>query len=96
MPGVRLPNPDRRATLDFMPASDVPVIRQPFREGDMLPFWAIGPAVDEHHLYNIVDDPGEEVNRVGDAEERRMIELLRQALIEVDAPQEQWQRLGLA
>ena len=36
---VRLPPPDRRARLDFMPGSDVPVIRQPFEPGDRLPFW---------------------------------------------------------
>ena len=39
---MRFPNPDRRATLDFMPGSDVPVIRQPFEAGDLLPFWVGG------------------------------------------------------
>ena len=39
---MRFPNPDRRATLDFMPGADVPVIRQPFEAGDVLPFWASG------------------------------------------------------
>ena len=29
MPSVRLPNPDKRAYLDYMPGSDIPVIRQP-------------------------------------------------------------------
>ena len=27
---MKFPKPDRRAALDFMPGSDVPVIRQPF------------------------------------------------------------------
>ena len=35
---LKLPAPDDRATLDKMPGSQVPVIRQPFREGDMLPY----------------------------------------------------------
>ncbi len=33
-PDVRLPRPDRRATLETMPGTDVPVIRQPFVAGD--------------------------------------------------------------
>ena len=33
------PRPDDRAALDLMPGSDVPVIRQPFEPGDLLPFW---------------------------------------------------------
>ena len=39
-PQIRLPRPDGRATLDRMPGTDVPVIRQPFEPGDPLPFWA--------------------------------------------------------
>ena len=39
-PDLRLPRPDRRARLDYMPGSDVPVIRQPFAAGDPMPFWA--------------------------------------------------------
>ncbi|MGH8631371.1 MAG: sulfatase-like hydrolase/transferase, partial [Burkholderiales bacterium] len=37
-PELRLPLPDERAVLDRMPGSKVPVIRQPFRAGDLLPF----------------------------------------------------------
>ena len=55
-PELKLPRPDRRAYLDFMPGSDVPVIRQPFEPGDRLPFWVSGP-VDRHHLYDIGHDP---------------------------------------
>ena len=55
------PNPDRRAVLDFMPGSDVPVIRQPFAAGDPLPFWAGGARnVGRHHLYDLCVDPDEE------------------------------------
>ncbi|MFT6642697.1 MAG: hypothetical protein ACJAX5_000320, partial [Patiriisocius sp.] len=95
MPGLRLPNPDHRAYLDFMPGSDVPVIRQPFQQGDMLPFWAMAPQVDDHHLYSIFNDPGETQNRIGDPDEKRMLELLHTALTELQAPAEQFERLGL-
>jgi arylsulfatase A-like enzyme len=95
-PGLRLPNPDKRAFLDFMPASDIPVIRQPFRDGDLLPFWAMSPAIGDHHLYRISEDPDEEENRVGEDLEEKMIELLRVALKDVDAPAEQFARLGIA
>jgi hypothetical protein len=79
-----------------MPGSDVPVIRQPFAPGDPLPFWAARPRIGEHHLYDLADDPDEERNRSGDAPERWMIDLLRAALAAVDAPGEQYQRLGIA
>lgn len=95
LPGLRLPNPDKRAYLDFMPDSDIPVIRQPFQQGDLLPFWAMGPAVDDHHLYRISEDPTESENRIGEKLEAEMIEMMRCALKDVKAPDEQFQRLGL-
>ena len=92
-----LPKPDGRARLDHMPGSEVPVIRQPFQAGDALPFWASGGAhLGEHHLYDIAVDPDERENRVGEAAELRMIDLLRTALLEVEAPVEHLARLGLA
>jgi arylsulfatase A-like enzyme len=94
---MRFPNPDRRATLDFMPGSDVPVIRQPFAPGDVLPFWASGARnIGRHHLYDLDVDPDERENRRGDAQETDMVDLLRTALVEVDAPSEQLERLGLS
>jgi arylsulfatase A-like enzyme len=93
---VRLPPPDRRARLDFMPQSDIPVIRQPFEPGDRLPFWVGGNAVDAHFLFDIDEDPDESVNAVGGAVESEMVELLRHALESVDAPDEQFERLGIA
>lgn len=93
---VRFPNPDRRATLDFMPGSDIPVIRQPFASGDVLPFWASGGRnVGRHHLYDLDIDPDETENRRGGAQEADMADLLRTALIDVEAPGEQLERLGL-
>lgn len=95
-PQLRLPRPDRRARIDYMPASDVPVLRQPFVPGDMLPFWGAVPRVGEHHLYDYVADPSEDENRLGGSDEREMQELLHVALREVQAPDEQFERLGLA
>ena len=73
---TRLPPPDRRARLDFMPGSDVPVIRQPFEPGDPLPFWVGGNTVDAHFLFDLDDDPEENENLVGTAQEADMIEML--------------------
>ena len=93
---VRLPPPDRRATLDFMPGSDVPVIRQPFEPGDRLPFWAGRNAVDAHFLFDVAEDPEEGENLCGTAVEADMVDLLRAALDAVQAPGEQFERLGIA
>ena len=93
---TRLPPPDRRATLDFMPGSDVPVIRQPFEPGDRLPFWVGHNTVDAHFLYDLDNDPDEDENLVGQSVEREMVELLRHSLVSVDAPGEQLERLGVA
>jgi hypothetical protein len=100
-PQVVLPKPDARATLARMPGSTVPVIRQPFAPGDMLPFWA-GGEFDGNLLFRLDLDPGETENRVGSrsgrgaaAEERAARELLHAALTDVEAPDEQFERLGL-
>lgn len=95
-PGLRLPNPDHRAWLDNMPGTDIPVIRQPFQQGDLLPFWAMSPAIGDHHLYHLDVDPGENENRVGEASEAHMTGVLRQALVDLEAPSEQLERLGVA
>jgi arylsulfatase A-like enzyme len=93
---VRLAPPDRRARLDYMPGSDVPVIRQPFAPGDRLPFWVGSNAVDAHYLFDLENDPAEDENLVGTRGEADMVELLRAALAAVEAPVEQLERLGLA
>ena len=99
MPVHGFPNllapPDKRARLDFMPGSDVPVIRQPFEPGDALPFWAGTTCVDQHHCYDVGNDPDENEDLVGTRVEREMLELLRDALHDVDAPDEQLARLGI-
>jgi hypothetical protein len=91
-----LPDPDGRAWLDHMPGSSVPVIRQPFAPGDLLPFWVGRAAVDRHELFDLDVDPDEQENRVGEPLEAEMSELLRVGLANVDAPAEQLVRLGLA
>jgi arylsulfatase A-like enzyme len=94
---MTFPDPDRRATLDFMPGSDVPVIRQPFAAGDVLPFWAGGGgAIGQHHHYDIDVDPDERENRADEAGADEMVELLRAALADIEAPHEQLERLGIA
>jgi len=95
-PDLRLPRPDRRARLDYMPGSDVPVIRQPFAAGDPIPFWAGAGREREHLLFDLDDDPAEERNLAGTAPERDAEELLRVALASVEAPAEQYARLGLS
>ena len=93
-PNYRMPMPDARAVLDFMPGSTVPVIRQPFVAGDMLPFWANAKRY-ETLLFDRGEDPDETVNRIDDSIARDAEELLRVALKSVDAPSEQFQRLAL-
>lgn len=96
-PQLRLPRPDRRAAIDFMPGSDIPVLRQPFVPGDLLPFWAYGCRPDDHHLYDLADDPAASANLAGEGgrREAEALDLLRAALDELEAPAEQYERLGL-
>jgi hypothetical protein len=96
LPELRLPRPDRRAALAFMPGSDVPVIRQPFAADDPLPFWAAAGRHRDHLLFDLDEDPTEERNLAGSAGERDAVDLLRAALDSVDAPAEQYERLGMA
>ena len=42
------------------------------------------------------DDPAEEANLAGSSEEKRAAEKLRAALIEMEAPKDQLERLALA
>lgn len=100
LPDLRLPRPDDRAWLDRMPGSDVPVIRQPFGPGDPLPYWAF-TRFRGNLLFDTSVDPLENEDRSGEvgspsAEEREVADLLREALLEVDAPDDQLARLGLS
>jgi len=93
-PELRLPPPDDRAFLDRMPGSRIPVIRQPFAPGDFLPFWAYAQ-FDGHHLYDLDADAGEDHDLAGTAREAEAVDRLRAALEEVEAPDDQFVRLGL-
>ena len=94
MPDFKMPMPDSRAVLDYMPGSTVPVIRQPFREGDMLPFWGYAKQY-ETMMFHRGEDPDETVNRIDDSIAKDAEELLRVALHQVNAPSEQFERLAL-
>jgi arylsulfatase A-like enzyme len=89
-----LPKPDERAFLDRMPGTRVPVIRQPFQPGDMLPHWA-STRFSGNYLYRPEKDPAEEENLAGRPLERELADKLRQALIAIEAPDDQLVRLGL-
>ncbi|HTR63428.1 MAG TPA: sulfatase [Candidatus Binataceae bacterium] len=93
-PELKLPLPDDRAVLDRMPGSKVPVIRQPFGAGERLPFWANGK-FSGNHLYDLVNDPGEDRNLAGNRGETDAADALRAALVEMEAPSDQFVRLGL-
>lgn len=94
MPELTLPPPDDRAVLDRMPGSRIPVIRQPFQAGDMLPYWAMA-AFSGNHLFDLAEDPAEERNLAGSGSERDAADQLRAALEAVEAPRDQFLRLGL-
>lgn len=94
MPELRLPLPDDRAVLDRMPGSTVPVIRQPFADGDFLPYWAFA-SFHGHLLFDLRNDPAEEHNLAGSTRESNAIEQLRAALHEIEAPPDHFERLGL-
>ncbi|MBI1815083.1 MAG: sulfatase [Deltaproteobacteria bacterium] len=95
LPKLRLPLLDQRAVLDHMPGTSVPVIRQPFVDGDFLPFWAYSEFAG-NLLFDLRDDPREARNLAGSAREKDAAEHLRVALQEIDAPDDQFVRLGLA
>jgi hypothetical protein len=76
-----------------MPGSKIPVIRQPFVDGDMLPYWAMGH-FDGNHLYDLSEDPDEERNLASSVQEKVAADLMADALKEVEAPSDQFARLG--
>lgn len=95
-PDLRLPTPDSRATLDRMPGSQIPVIRQPFDTSDFLPYWAYGTEPDRHALFDLDDDPTEDHDLTGTPLEKEQADRLREALLAIEAPDDQLVRLGLA
>jgi hypothetical protein len=49
----------------------------------------------EHILYNSKEDPKESINRIDGGYESDAVELLRHALVQVEAPTDHLVRLGL-
>jgi arylsulfatase A-like enzyme len=90
-----MPLPDARATLERMPGSPVPVLRQIWEAGDRVPFWAAS-RFRGNHLFDLEADPAEEVNLAGGPAEAEMACRLAGALSAIDAPDVQFRRLGLA
>ena len=74
---ARLPNPDRRAFLDYMPATDCPVIRQPYGIGDRTSMFAAARQNHDSLLYDVDNDPDERENRTGEPIEKQLAEMLR-------------------
>jgi arylsulfatase A-like enzyme len=93
-PDFKLPRPDDRAYLDRMPGSTVPVIRQPFQAGDLLPFWAYSDFAAGTLAFDLGEDPAEDINRSGATLGNELADLLHAALTEVEAPDDQFARLG--
>jgi hypothetical protein len=61
----------------------------------MLPHWA-STRFTGNYLYRPGKDPGEEENLAGRPLEREMADKLRQALLSLEAPDDQFIRLGLS
>ena len=93
-PHEALPRPDRRAFLDRMPGSDAPVIHQRWDAGDRVPYWAL-TRMTGNYVFDLASDPGEDENLKGGALETRLTDQLRAALIDMEAPKTQFERLGL-
>ena len=89
-----LPLPDDTAVLSRMPGSNVPVIKQVWDVSNKVPFWAWAK-FNGNLLFDTHSDPSEDDNRIGGPDEKRMSDLLRDALTQVQAPDEQLTRLGL-
>lgn len=88
-----LPLPDARARLSRMPGSSVPAIQQTWERGDRVPYWA-WTKFSGDHLYNLSDDPAEENNLIDSPAAADVNKRLKSALSAIDAPIEQFARLG--
>jgi hypothetical protein len=91
---LAMPLPDDRAFLDRMPGSKVPVIHQPFVAGDPIPFWA-RTKFTGNYLFDLENDPDEINNLAGTELEAQLAAQLKAALLELEAPAAQFERLGL-
>ena len=60
-----------------MPATDCPVIRQPYDANDRTSMFAAARPNRESLLYDVANDPDERENRAGERIERQLAEMLR-------------------
>jgi arylsulfatase A-like enzyme len=96
LPRLRPARPDGRARLERWPGTDVPVIRQPFDQGDDLPYWGRGRFHGDLLYDRLEADATSTVRNVaGGPDDKGMQELLVEAMRAIDAPAEQLTRLGL-
>lgn len=95
-PKLHLPHPDERAVLDRMPGSDIPVIHQLWDARDAAANPLLGYAEDARtsSLFDAQDEDQIE-DLGGSTRESQYIELLHQAFEDVNAPPEQFQRMGI-
>jgi arylsulfatase A-like enzyme len=93
LPDLKLPLPDHRARLDYMPGSTIPVIRQPFSADEAQPYWAYS-AMTPTLAFDLGEDPGEVRDLAGDRLGREMADMLYAELRAIDAPDDQFARLG--
>jgi hypothetical protein len=77
-----------------MPGSDIPVIHQTWAAGDKVPYWALFRA-SGNYVFDLEADPAEDRNLAGGELEAELAAQLRAALTELEAPQSQFERLGL-
>ena len=78
-----------------MPGSTVPVIRQPFAAGDDAAVLGGAPASPATASTTSTSTPASGRTATGDALEAELVDLLRTALTELEAPDDQLVRLGL-
>ncbi|MGH9080580.1 MAG: sulfatase [Acidimicrobiales bacterium] len=95
LPQLRLPRPDHRATLEEMPGTGVPVIRQPFGRGDDLPYWAGLRPPSGSYVFDTGVDPGELENRAGGRQEAAMADALSVELRRIGAPTDLLERIRI-
>jgi arylsulfatase A-like enzyme len=95
-PHIRMPRLDLRATLEQMPGTMVPVIRQPFEPGDQLPFWAGHLPPSGSYLFDTDQDPFENESQLGTRAEIDMLEAMATELRNIAAPADLLERVGVA
>lgn len=96
-----LPGPEFFREVEFghfLPYSPLPVLRSRVDRESLRRHATDGAERDEYDqtmLFDLVDDPGQTRNIAGTPRESHYVDLLREAMREVGAPVEQFERLGI-